>query len=283
MKFVSYAGPSGPGYGLLNGAGVVALDGRLPARDLKALVGLGLDAARPWAKAAPDFALAAVTLLPPIANPSEILCVGINYDDHRAETGRQKSDYPTIFTRFADTLIADGRALVRPAASTMLDYEGELAVIIGKGGRNIPASRSIEHVAGYSCFNDASVRDWQRHTSQFTPGKNFPATGGFGPALVSADEVGDPQSLKLTTRLNGQVMQEATTDQMIFKVADIIAYVSAFTRLEPGDVIATGTPGGVGQARNPPVFLAPGDTVEVEISKVGKLTNTVAVDTLPCS
>lgn len=280
MKFVSYVGPSGSGFGVLNGNGIVALDGRLPARDLTALVGLGLEAAKPWAKAVPDISLAAVTLLPPIPNPSKILCVGINYDDHRAETGRNKSDYPTIFTRFADTLIADGRALVRPAASTMLDYEGELAVIIGKGGRNIPASRALEHVAGYSCFNDASVRDWQRHTSQFTPGKNFPATGGFGPALVSADEVGDPQTLKLTTRLNGQVMQEATTDLMIFKVADIIAYVSAFTRLEPGDVIATGTPGGVGQARNPPVFLAPGDMVEVEISKVGKLTNSVAADTL---
>lgn len=281
MKFVSYVGPSGPGFGLLNADGVIALDGRLPARDLKALAGLGLDLAKPWAKASPDFALAAVTLLPPVPNPAKILCVGINYDDHRAETGRAKSDYPTIFTRFADTLIADGRALVRPGASAMLDYEGELAVVIGKGGRNIPASRALEHVAGYACFNDASVRDWQRHTSQFTPGKNFPATGGFGPALVSADEVGDPQALKLVTRLNGQVMQEAGTDLMIFKVADIIAYVSAFTRLEPGDVIATGTPGGVGQARNPPVFLAPGDTVEVEISKVGKLTNTVAADPLP--
>lgn len=278
MKFVSYFGPSGAGYGLLSANGIVALDGRLPARDLKALAGLGLDAAKPWAKAAPDFALASVALLPPIPNPSKILCVGINYDEHRAETGRAKSDYPTIFTRFADTLIAEGRALLRPAVSAMFDYEGELAVIIGKGGRYIAPSRAPEHVAGYSCFNDASVRDWQRHASQFTPGKNFPATGGFGPALVSADEVGDPQSLKLATRLNGQVMQEATTDQMIFKVADIIAYVSSFTRLEPGDVIATGTPGGVGQARNPRVFMAPGDKVEVEISKVGKLTNSVADD-----
>jgi 2-keto-4-pentenoate hydratase/2-oxohepta-3-ene-1,7-dioic acid hydratase in catechol pathway len=278
MKFVSYIGPSGPGYGLLTGAGIIALEGRLPARDLKALAGIGLDAAKPWAKAAPDFTLASVALLPPITTPAKILCVGINYDEHRAETGRAKSDYPTIFTRFADTLVAEGRALLRPTVSTMFDYEGELAVIIGKGGRYIPPSRALGHVAGYSCFNDASVRDWQRHASQFTPGKNFPATGGFGPALVSADEVGDPQTLKLTTRLNGQVMQEATTDQMIFKVADIIAYVSSFTRLEPGDVIATGTPGGVGQARNPQVFMAPGDKVEVEISKVGTLTNSVAAD-----
>ncbi len=158
-----------------------------------------------------------------------------------------------------------------PRVSTEIDYEGELAVVIGKAGRYISKQRALSHVAGYSCYNDISVRDWQRHTTQFGPGKNFPSTGGFGPALVTADEIPDPQNLELTTRLNGEVVQHANTGQMIFSVADLIEYCSSFTALIPGDVIATGTPGGVGMKRNPPLYMKPGDKVDVIISSIGTL------------
>jgi 2-keto-4-pentenoate hydratase/2-oxohepta-3-ene-1,7-dioic acid hydratase in catechol pathway len=280
MRFVSFIGPSGPSFGLLQARGVLDLGSRLGFADLSALLGEGVEVAEPWAHAAPDYGLGAISFLPVIPTPSKILCVGINYDAHRQETGRPKSEFPTIFTRFADTQIGHERPLVRPRVSVCFDYEGELAVIIGRGGRYIPASRALDHVAGYACYNDASVRDWQRHASQFTPGKNFPGTGGFGPALVTPDEVGDPQALRLTTRLNGEVMQDATTDQMIFSVRELIAYISSFTLLLPGDVICTGTPGGVGFMREPPVFMKAGDTVEVEISRVGVLRNAVTDDSL---
>jgi 2-keto-4-pentenoate hydratase/2-oxohepta-3-ene-1,7-dioic acid hydratase in catechol pathway len=275
MRLVSFVGPQGPGYGLLTAGGIVDLASRLAVPDLRSLLGDGARAAEAWLGAAPDFDLACVVLLSPLPNPRKILCVGINYDEHRAETGRAKSDYPTIFTRFADTLVGHNQPLIRPRVSNAFDFEGELAVIVGKGGRHIQAARALDHVAGYSCFNDASVRDWQSHTSQFTPGKNFPGTGAFGPALVTQDEVGDPQGLRLTTRLNARVMQDATSDQMIFPVREIIAYISAFTTLLPGDVICTGTPGGVGFMRQPPVFMKGGDRVEVEISKIGVLANPV--------
>jgi 2-keto-4-pentenoate hydratase/2-oxohepta-3-ene-1,7-dioic acid hydratase in catechol pathway len=227
-----------------------------------------------WAQ--PDFALADVKLLPVIPNPGKILCVGLNYETHRLETGRAESSYPAIFTRFADTQVGHEGLILRPSVSQQLDYEGELAVIIGKSGRAIDEARALEYVAGYACFNDASVRDWQRHTHQFTPGKNFPSTGGFGPWMVTPDEVGDVTALTLTTRLNGQEMQHSTTDLLIFPVPTLIAYISAFTPLSPGDVICTGTPGGVGYKREPPVFMKPGDVVEVDISRIGILSNHVA-------
>lgn len=280
MKLISFVGPAGPGFGILTGKGVVDLSCRVAHPDLRSFLADGPEAIARWRDASPDYGMEAVSLLPPIPNPRKIFCVGVNYDEHRAETGRAKADYPTIFTRFADTQVPHGAALIKPSVSEAFDYEAELAVIVGKGGRYIPASRAHGHVAGYACFNDASVRDWQRHTSQFTPGKNFPATGAFGPALVTPDEVGDPQRLKITLRLNGQVMQEATTAQMIFPVNEIIAYVSAFTILYPGDVICTGTPGGVGFARQPPVFMKPDDIVEVEIERVGLLRNTVVAETI---
>ncbi len=204
MKLVSFVGPKGPSYGVWQRDGVVDLSLRLAFPDLRTLAGAGVSAAEAWAKAPPDYGHEAIALLAPIPNPGKIFCVGVNYDEHRAETGRPKSDYPTIFTRFADTQVAHGRPLVRPKSSTAFDFEGELAVIIGKGGRHIPEERALDCIAGYSCYQDGSIRDWQRHSSQFTPGKNFPGTGGFGPALVTADEVGDPQALHLTTRLNGQ-------------------------------------------------------------------------------
>ena len=222
-----------------------------------------------------EHALADLQLLPPIGKPDKIICVGLNYESHRKETGRPKVEHPTLFTRFANTQIGHGAPILAPRQSTNVDYEGELAVIIGRGGRHIAESEALDHVAGYSCYNDVSIRDWQRHTSQFTPGKNFVATGPFGPWMVTADEIPDPSTLTLETRLNGERMQHATTDLLIFTIPVLINYISTFTRLEPGDVIVSGTPGGVGFKRDPQVFMKHGDQVEIEISGIGILANPV--------
>jgi 2-keto-4-pentenoate hydratase/2-oxohepta-3-ene-1,7-dioic acid hydratase in catechol pathway len=224
------------------------------------------------------FAVAEVEWLPVIPDPGKILCIGLNYEDHRVEAGRDKTGHPAVFTRFADSQLGHGQPILRPKVSTALDYEGELAVVIGKGGRYIKAAEAMSHIAGYACYNDGTVRDWQRHTIQFTPGKNFPGTGGFGPWMVTPDEIDDITALRITTRVNGQVVQDAGFDQLIFPIATIIEYCSSFTPLSPGDVIATGTPGGVGFKRQPPLFLKPGDQVEVDIPGVGLLVNGVADD-----
>lgn len=283
MRLVTFDIAGKVSYGVvLSGGGIADLDGRIGARypDLKAVLAADAleEAKAAVAGAAADYALDAVRLLPPITNPDKILCVGVNYDDHRKETGRDKSEKPVIFTRFADTQVGHGSALVRPRSSERFDYEGELAVVIGRPGRHIPESAALAHIAGYACYNDGSVRDWQRHTHQFTPGKNFPGSGGFGPWLVTADEVPDPFALTLTTRLNGQEVQKATTDLMIFDLKQLIAYISGFTKLNPGDVIITGTPGGVGDKRNPPLYMKPGDVAEVEISGIGLLRNPVIAE-----
>lgn len=221
----------------------------------------------------PSLAVADVEFLPVIPDPAKILCVGINYASHVRETGREMPRYPMFFTRFADSQVAHGKPIVRPRASEKLDFEGELAVIIGKTARHVAAADALGYVAGYACYNDGSVRDWQKHTIQFTPGKNFPQTGAFGPWLVTSDEIPDPSQLTLTTRLNGEVVQQARTDDLIFSVGDVIAYCSTFTELRPGDVIITGTTGGVGAFRNPPLWMRAGDVVEVEISGIGVLRN----------
>ena len=222
--------------------------------------------------------LSEITYLPPIINPRKILCIGINYESHRIETGRDKAEHPVVFTRFATTLVGHEEPIVRPRVSERLDFEGELAVIIGREARHVKAERALEIVAGYACFNDASVRDWQRHTTQFTPGKNFDATGAFGPWMVTADEIPDPSQLQLSTRVNGERVQHASTSDMTFSVPELIEYISTFCTLEPGDVIATGTPGGVGDKRTPPLYLKPGDRVEVEIDKIGVLANPVEAE-----
>jgi len=226
----------------------------------------------------PRLPLEDVTLLPPIPNPSKIFCIGHNYEEHRAEMNRPKTSYPSTFFRFADSQVGQGGHVIAPRVSSEIDYEGELAVVIGKGGRYIAVEDALSHVAGYSCYNDISVRDWQRHTTQFGPGKNFPSTGGFGPWLVTADEIPDPQTLELTTTLNGDVVQRANTNQMIFTVAELIAYCSSFTPLNAGDVIVSGTPGGVGMKRTPPLYMKAGDTVDVEISGIGKLALTLQAE-----
>lgn len=277
MKLVSYKSGDRTSYGAVVDGGIIDLAKRLPHPTLRALLAAGgIDDARRAAEGqSADARLDGVVLLPPIPDPDKIICVGLNYDEHRKETGREKTAHPTLFTRFADTQVGHGQALVKPKASDQFDYEGELAVIIGKRGRHVPQARAMELVAGYSCYHDGSVRDWQFHTSQFVPGKNFPSTGGFGPWLVTRDEIADPHKLTLVTRLNGKEVQKSGTDMMIFPIAELIAYITTFTTLSPGDVIATGTPSGVGSKRNPPLFMKPGDVAEVEISSVGLLKNPV--------
>lgn len=279
MQLVSFVYRGKPSFGILEQTGVIDLGARLPPglSDLKTVLRLRRlsEMLEMGAGLGPDIALDDVHMLPVISDPEKIICVGLNYDAHRVETGRDTTEHPTLFTRFADTLVGHRGALIVPRASTMLDYEGELAVVIGREGRHIPRQHAMDYVAGYSCFNDASVRDWQRHTSQFTPGKNFPATAAFGPALVPADAVHDVNNLRVRTRLNGQVVQDANTSEFIFDIPALIAYISTFTCLHAGDVISTGTPSGVGFKRVPPLFMQDGDTVEVEIADVGTLINRV--------
>ena len=229
----------------------------------------------------PDHALADLRLRPPLRADTKIICVGLNYHGHIAETGRKDPGMPTLFIRWPDSHVGHGMALVRPVASERFDYEGEIAVLIGRGGRHIPAAEAMRHVGGYTCYNDGSIRDWQRHTSQFTPGKNFTASAAIGPWIVTADEIPDPTALSLTTRLNGTLMQQASVPDMIHGIADLIAYISTFTLLRPGDVIATGTPEGVGAYRTPPAWLRPGDRIEVDVSGIGTLVNTVVAEAVP--
>ena len=274
MKFISFELDGLASYGVVMGDRVARLDdARSPASFKEAIASGTLEERAKDAD--PTLDLAALKLLPVLPNPAKIFCVGHNYESHRQETGRAKVDYPSIFTRFADTLVAHGEAIVRPQVSSQLDFEGELAIVIGRGGRNIPEQDALEHIFGYACFNDASIRDWQWHTTQFTPGKNFPATGGFGPWLVTPDEAGELSDVRVTTRLNGTVVQDQPIRDMIFPISRIIAYISSFTPLSPGDVIATGTPGGVGAKRTPPVWMKAGDTIEVAIGPIGTLVNVV--------
>jgi 2-keto-4-pentenoate hydratase/2-oxohepta-3-ene-1,7-dioic acid hydratase in catechol pathway len=223
--------------------------------------------------------LKAIRLLPPVSAPPKILCVGLNYDDHLEESGLKKPEYPEIFARFATSLIAHQEPIRRPRESITLDYEAELAVVIGKPGRRIPEGQALDHVAGYSLFNDATVRDFQLRTPQWTMGKNFDGTGSFGPWLVTPDAVPPgARGLRIQGRLNGRVMQDSRTDLLIFDVPALIEMISVAMSLERGDLIITGTPGGVGAARKPPVFMQPGDIFEVEIDGIGVLTNPVQND-----
>lgn len=280
MKFASFIVQGRTTYGVVEADQVIDLESVKTTfgTDLKQAIAINrLGELTPAVLAPlPRVALADVTFLPVIENPGKVLCIGINYATHVRETGREMPTYPMIFTRFADSQVAHLQPIIRPKASHKLDFEGELAVVIGKTARHVKAADALEYVAGYACYNDGSVRDWQKHTIQFVPGKNFPRTGGFGPWLVTCDEIGDPQDLELTTRLNGQVMQHTRTSDMIFDVRHLIEYCSTFTELAPGDVIVSGTTGGVGAFREPPVWMKPGDTVEVEISGIGILRNSIA-------
>jgi 2-keto-4-pentenoate hydratase/2-oxohepta-3-ene-1,7-dioic acid hydratase in catechol pathway len=278
MRWLSFERGGRPAFGVVKGDGVVdvgAFEPGLP--DLRAAIasgGLAALGARALARPV-DLPLAGLTFLPVIPRPAKILCAGLNYRDHQAETGRGGEPWPTLFVRFAAAQVGHGQAMLRPRESAKLDFEGEIAVIIGKGGRRIREDAWLDHVAGFAPYNDGSVRDWQRHTSQFTPGKNFARTGGFGPWMMTPDEVGDPAALELTTRLNGEVVQHAFAAQMVFGFGALIAYCSTFTDLEPGDVIITGTPGGVGGARKPPLWMKAGDRIEVEVKPIGVLANDI--------
>ena len=279
MKIISFVRKGRASYGAVVSGGIIDLGGRLSpnAGSLSAALtdDLMAEAMAYIAGRKPEFTWSDITLLPVIPDPSKILCIGLNYQKHKIETGRPDVDYPTVFTRFADSQVAHGQPMMKPAFSNRFDYEGEMAVIIGRGGRHIEQADALDYVAGYACYNDGSIRDWQRRTSQFTPGKNFPSSGGFGPFMVTPDEVGDYRKLPIQTRLNGQVMQEASLTDLIFSVEELISYCSEFTPLSPGDVIVSGTPGGVGDRRDPPVYMVAGDTVEVEIGCLGILSNPV--------
>ncbi|MGA6963406.1 MAG: fumarylacetoacetate hydrolase family protein [Xanthobacteraceae bacterium] len=282
MKLVSFVTANGPGYGVVKDGGVVDLRRRFGDRlpTLRALLSAGAlpEAERIARDTAPDFPLDGLQLAPVIPDPDKIICIGMNYRDHVAEVGRTVTEKPALFARFAGSQVGHLQPLVKPAVSDQFDYEGELAVVIGKEGRHIPASRALEHVAGYSCYNEGSVRDWQRHTSQFLAGKTFAGTGAFGPWLVTADEIPDPARLILETRLNRQRVQHTTTDLMITTIPAQIAYISTMLPLLPGDVIVSGTPGGVGLKRSPQLFMRPGDIAEVEISGIGVLRNPVIAE-----
>lgn len=279
MRLATFTYKDKNSWGVVTDRGVVdvgsVLGSRFPTlRD--ALAADALDDVNAVVAAASDaLPLDRITFLPVIPNPDKIICAGVNYEEHRIETNRERTDHPTIFLRLAASQIGHRDPILLPPESTELDYEGEIAVIIGKGGRRIAREAAWSHIAGYAPYNDASIRDWQRHTGQWASGKNFPATGAFGPWMVTRDEVEDGEELTLETRLNGEVMQRATTAMMIFDIPRLIEYASTFTHLVPGDVIATGTPGGVGVKRNPQVFMKHGDTVEVEVGKVGTLVNPV--------
>jgi 2-keto-4-pentenoate hydratase/2-oxohepta-3-ene-1,7-dioic acid hydratase in catechol pathway len=279
MKLASFTVQNRATWGVVESAVVLdlgaILEGSCP--DLKSWIARGDTAELKDASAsAPEYSVDEVSWLPVIPNPEKIFCVGLNYEMHRKETGRAVVDHPTIFTRFANTQTGHLTDIVRPRVSTHLDFEGELAIIIGKPGRYIAKERALDHIAGYACYNDGSVRDWQHHTHQFTPGKNFPRTGSFGPWMTTPDEFADIATRGIRTRLNGETVQQAKLGDMIFDLATLVEYCSSFNPLVPGDVIVTGTPGGVGVKRTPPLWMKPGDTVEVEIDGIGVLRNGIA-------
>lgn len=277
MKLISFKHGGKNTFGAVVGDKVIDLQSAFAGRatDLKSLIAADLVAeASAFAKTAtPTLALADLELLPVIPNPGKIVCVGLNYGEHVRETGREITESPALFLRLNESQVAHGQDIIRPPESHRLDYEGEIAVIIGKGGRRISEADSWSHIAGYSCYNDGSIRDWQVATTQWTPGKNFYRTGAFGPWMVTSDEIKPNQQMTLTTRLNGQELQRATTDMMIHSIPRQIAYISTFIPLEAGDVIVTGTPGGVGNKRTPQLFMKPGDVVEIEVDAVGILRN----------
>ena len=283
MKLISFQHNNAQdSYGAVLGDRVVDLREVFGARapDLKALIAAGLleEAAAALVPARATLALAQLRLLPVIPNPGKIVCVGLNYGDHVRETGREITEKPALFLRVAESQVAHGEDIVLPPESSRLDYEGEIAVVIGRSGRRIAEADAWQHIAGYACYNDGSIRDWQTATPQWTAGKNFWRTGGFGPWMVTRDEIRDDQVMTLVTRLNGEEMQRTTTDKLIHSIPRQIAHISAFMPLAAGDVIVTGTPGGVGAKRTPPVWMKPGDVVEIEVDAIGILRNTIRAE-----
>jgi 2-keto-4-pentenoate hydratase/2-oxohepta-3-ene-1,7-dioic acid hydratase in catechol pathway len=279
MQLLSFFADGKPQFGVVSGDGVIALKERIGCATLRdALAAGAADKIRKIAAATkPDHALNQIKFLPAIPHPEKILCAGINYRAHAAETGRELPQRPSLFARFADTLVGHEGAMIRPRLSRQFDFEGELAVVIGRPGRHIKAAQALDHVAGYTCFVDGSVRDYQRFS--VTAGKNFPGTGPLGPWLVTTDDIPDPSRLTLTTRLNGAEVQRASTGDLIHAIPELIAFCSDFTALAAGDVIATGTPSGVGHSRTPQLWMQAGDMLEVEITGIGTLRTRVIDET----
>ena len=286
MRFTTYLRAGAPRLALVDGNDLIDLNDanpKVPA-DLRAALKAGVDLQAAGQAALKDQAkrqpLASARLAPLVPEPGKIVCLGLNYYDHAKEGGRDKPEYPWFFFRAASSLVAHGEAGWVPQVSTKFDYEAELAVVIGRTvPRHTKEADALPYVFGYACFNDMSVRDYQKRTPQWTIGKNFDRTGGFGPQLVTADELAPGATgLRIRSLLNGQVMQDANTSDMIFSVAETIALLADVLTLEPGDVIVMGTPAGVGQARNPPVWMKSGDTIEIDIEKVGTLRNPIAAE-----
>ncbi len=283
MRLISFEHEGRASFGLIGDNGVVDARRHLGDKfsDLKSVLAAGaLDALRALEDSPADFGMADARYEPVIPNAGKILCVGINYMGHIRETGREPPEYPVLFTRFADTFVGHEQAIVRPAVSTMLDYEGELAVVIGKPAWHVNRADALEHVAGYTCCNEGSVRDFQFHTMQFTAGKNFYRSGSIGPWLLTADEAPDPGQFHLQTRINGEALQDAPVSDLCFGIPELIEYCSIWTPLGPGDIIVTGTPGGVGRVRKPPIWMKPGDTVEIDIRGLGTLRNSIVDETV---
>lgn len=280
MRLVSFEAGAARRFGAMIGDQIADLSREFGVPTLREALRAGFDKAA-WEAAsstAPKYDAKDVTFLPPITDMEKILCVGFNYARHTVETGNELPEYPSIFVRFPDSFVGHGQPVVAPRNSDQFDFEGELGVVISRRARHVSTSDALDYVAGYTCVAENSVRDYQKHSRQATAGKNFLASGSIGPWLVTADEIPDPAALQLTTRVNGSVMQQETTGGMVFGVQALIAYITTFTELNTGDVIATGTPAGVGSARKPPAFLKPGDLVEVEIERIGSLSNTVEAE-----
>lgn len=281
MKLASYIHHGRKSYGIYTEAGIIDLGQKIGQQypTLKDFLQWdALDVAQQYVDYPADITDKDITFLPVIEEPGKIFCVGMNYAEKRKEFS-ETNNAPTLFIRFPDSQTGHARPVIKPNLTEEFDYEGELAVIIGKAGENINRSDALSHVAGYSCYMDGSVRDWQH--AWFTAGKNWRQTGAFGPYMTTVDEIPDPHALSIQTYLNGMLVQNDSTASMIHKVADLIAYISTFTMLSPGDVIITGSPGGVGKKRNPPLFMHEGDCVEVAIEKLGRLTNTIVESTSP--
>jgi 2-keto-4-pentenoate hydratase/2-oxohepta-3-ene-1,7-dioic acid hydratase in catechol pathway len=276
MKLLSFSADGKELFGAVSGDGIVTLNDKVGQPTLRAALAAGaMDAMRRAAKETkPDRRLADVKFLPVIPHPEKILCAGINYRSHAAETGRELPKQPSMFVRFTDTLVGHDGEMIRPTVSDNFDFEGELTVVIGKAGRHIKSENALDHVAGYTCFVDGSVRDYQKFS--VTSGKNFPGTGPLGPWLVTTDEIPDPSKLTLMTRLNGKEVQHSATNLLIYSIPQIIAFCSDFTALSAGDIIATGTPEGVGHSRKPPLWMKAGDVLEVEITGIGTLRTRIA-------
>lgn len=278
LKLVSFSHTGQESYGVVTFNGVVDL-GRMfgaDAPDLKTFLSKDLLGRVRAAADADAIAFDQLTLLPVIPNPGKIVCVGLNYHEHVEETGRAVMAHPTLFLRVPESQTAHDADLLLPPETQQLDFEGEIAVIVGRAGRRIAAASAFDHIAGYACYNDGSLRDWQAASNQWTAGKNFSRTGAFGPWMVTADEIGPGEEMTLVTRVNGREMQRASTRLMIHSIPALIEHISTLTTLEPGDVIVTGTPGGIGAKRKPPVFLADGDVVEIEVDRIGVLRNRIA-------